>query len=266
MRIRATKPEFWRSSKVAEVDWEARFVLKGLESYVDDNGVGKDDLELIVSDLFSRDLAREPSGTLKRTQEAITTLFGAGFLHRYEVDGTKYLYLSWWDSTQYINKPAKGRFPRPDGTLSYKESEIGSPFQNSPEDSRNSPAGTGEQGNRGSEEQSSSSEIARAIPDTERPEVKAVCDRLAEAIEANGLPKPEYGKTWLTAARLLIDKDKYTVQQIEWMIDWATNDEFWRSNILSMPKLRQKFPQLKLKAVPTTAAKPKVDPDWALKL
>lgn len=32
------------------------------------------------------------------------------------------------------------------------------------------------------------------------------------------------------------------------MIRWATGDEFWRTNILSMSKLREKFDQLKAKA------------------
>ncbi|HLU98713.1 MAG TPA: hypothetical protein VKZ89_17905, partial [Thermobifida alba] len=30
--------------------------------------------------------------------------------------------------------------------------------------------------------------------------------------------------------------------------DWATADEFWRSNILGMPKFREKFDQLRLRA------------------
>ena len=71
MRIRSTKPEFWRSRTVASVDWAARLVLKGLESYVDDNGVGKDDVELIVSDVFPRDMARNPSRTLARVSRAL---------------------------------------------------------------------------------------------------------------------------------------------------------------------------------------------------
>lgn len=32
------------------------------------------------------------------------------------------------------------------------------------------------------------------------------------------------------------------------MIRWATGDEFWRANILSMSKLREKFDQLKAKS------------------
>lgn len=133
MRIRSTKPEFWRSKRIAEVEWEARFVLKGLESYVDDNGVGKDDLELMVGDLFSRDLARDPSRTLKRVQAAVSTLSEAGLVHRYADNGTDLIYIAWWESVQYINRPTKGRFRRPDGTWNYGESEIGA-F--APEDSR----------------------------------------------------------------------------------------------------------------------------------
>lgn len=167
MRIRSTKPEFWRSNRIASVSWEARFVLKGLESYVDDNGVGKDDLELIVGDLFSRDLAREPSRALKRVQVAIDELFHAGLVHRYEVDETKLLYISWWESAQYINRPTKGRYPRPDGTSDYGDSKITGSIQE-PSRALKSPQslirGTGEQGNRGTEEKTSSPEGEDAPP------------------------------------------------------------------------------------------------------
>lgn len=152
LRIRSTKPEFWRSERIASVSWDARLVLKGLESYVDDNGVGKDDIALIVSDVFPRDLARESPGTLGKVQKAITELSGAGLVWRYEVEGTRLLYLSWWESTQYINKANKGRFPRPDGTIDYKESKIGCSPRESPGIPGNPPVGTGEQGNRGTGE------------------------------------------------------------------------------------------------------------------
>ncbi len=153
MRIRSTKPEFWRSERVASVDWEDRFVLKGLESYVDDNGVGKDDLALIVGDLFQRDLVREPSRTIARVSEAISRLNSAGLVWRYEVDGTALLYVSFWESIQRVDKPQAGRFPRPDGTMNYKDSAIRECVANPRESSRTFAPGTGEQGNRGTGEQ-----------------------------------------------------------------------------------------------------------------
>ena len=150
MRIRSTKPEFWRSERISSVDWDARLVLKGLESYVDDNGVGKDDIALIVGDVFPRDMARDPRDTLARVSEAISALHHAGLIHRYEADGTKCLYVSWWESIQRIDKPGRGRLPRPDGTFEYKDSEIRESVASLPETVA---PGTGEQGNRGTEEQ-----------------------------------------------------------------------------------------------------------------
>jgi hypothetical protein len=149
MRIRSTKPEFWKSKRMAAVRWDSRFVLKALESYVDDNGVGKDDIELIVSELFSRDHFREPSRTVARVSEAISELHQAGLVWRYDHEGTDLLYLSFWETTQRIDKPQSGRFPRPDGTWDYKASVIRECVANGREDSRALAPGTGEQGNRG---------------------------------------------------------------------------------------------------------------------
>lgn len=149
MRIRSTKPEFWRSRTVASVSWDARFVLKGLESYVDDNGVGKDDTALIVGDVFPRDMLANPRETVARVTEAVSLLHQAGLIWRYEVDGVHLLYISNWDTLQRVDKPNKGRLPRPDGTMDYKESLIRESVANPRETL--APV-TGEQGNRGTGE------------------------------------------------------------------------------------------------------------------
>ena len=46
----------------------------------------------------------------------------------------------------------------------------------------------------------------------------------------------------------MLDNDGRTEQEIHGAIDWCQADEFWRSNILSMPKLREKYDQLRLQA------------------
>lgn len=98
------------------------------------------------------------------------------------------------------------------------------------------------------ERENYSSPIAAAIPDQPRDDVERLCARLASCIENNGVKRPTIGKAWRDSARLLMDKDGHTEQQIAWVIDWATSDDFWRANILSMPTLRAKFDQLVLKA------------------
>lgn len=81
-----------------------------------------------------------------------------------------------------------------------------------------------------------------------RDDVEEVCGHLADWVEKNGSKRPTIGKGWRDAARLMIDRDGLTVDQIRKAIDWSQNDEFWRSNILSMPTLRKQFDRLRLAA------------------
>ena len=46
----------------------------------------------------------------------------------------------------------------------------------------------------------------------------------------------------------MIDRDGRTVEEITRIIDWAEGNDFWRANVLSVPKLRQKFDTLRLQA------------------
>jgi len=81
-----------------------------------------------------------------------------------------------------------------------------------------------------------------------RHDVEQVCRHLADRVEGNGSKRPTINKGWRDAARLMIDRDKHTVDQIMRAIDWCQGNEFWRGNILSMPKLRDKYDQLRLAA------------------
>jgi hypothetical protein len=81
-----------------------------------------------------------------------------------------------------------------------------------------------------------------------RPDVERLCQHLADRIEANGCKRPAVTKRWRDSARLMLDRDGRTEQQIATAIDWCQDNEFWRSNILSMPKLREKYDQLRLQA------------------
>lgn len=156
MRIRSTKPEFWRSKTMSRFDWATRLVFKGLESYVDDNGVGKDDLALIAADVFPRDLSSSPHETLRQLAEALERLAAAGLIVRYEMDDEELVYIDDWKKWQYIQHPKAGRFPRPDGTKEYKEEVSRASYRQPHEEFMKPPAecmtGTGEQGNRGTGE------------------------------------------------------------------------------------------------------------------
>lgn len=79
-------------------------------------------------------------------------------------------------------------------------------------------------------------------------DVEQICRHLADRIEANGSKRPTVTAKWRAEARLLLDKDGRTVEQVIRAIDWCQADAFWRSNVLSMPKLREKYDQLRLAA------------------
>jgi hypothetical protein len=100
-------------------------------------------------------------------------------------------------------------------------------------------------------------------------DVARLCDRLADAIEANGSKRPTVGKTWHEACERMLRLDGRTPEQVERAIDWCQSDEFWRANVLSMPKLRDKFDQMRLQAKRSTGppngrARSNVDANFAV--
>ena len=90
-----------------------------------------------------------------------------------------------------------------------------------------------------------------------RPEVAALCERLADRIEANGSKRPTITQGWLTSCRLLLDKDQRTAEQVAKAIDWCQADEFWRANVLSMPTLRKQYDRLRLAAQRESGGRPR---------
>lgn len=84
---------------------------------------------------------------------------------------------------------------------------------------------------------------------TDRPEIDALCDYLADAIAANGSKRPTVTKGWMEACRLMLDLDERTPQNVRNAIDWCQKDEFWRANIMSMSKLRKQYDTLRLQAM-----------------
>jgi hypothetical protein len=81
-----------------------------------------------------------------------------------------------------------------------------------------------------------------------RPDVVQLCNRLRDLMIGNGCKPPTVGKQWETAARLLLDRDKRDLREALWMLGWCQRDEFWRTNVLSMPTFRARYDQLVLRA------------------
>jgi hypothetical protein len=97
---------------------------------------------------------------------------------------------------------------------------------------------------------SSSREVERS--NSGRQDVDSLCMRLASLMLAND-PKARIPKTaaawkrWQDAARLLIDADERHYEEADAVLGFSQRDDFEKSNILSMPKFRERYPQLRLK-------------------
>nr|WP_232839531.1 MULTISPECIES: hypothetical protein [Nocardia] len=165
MRIRTIKPEFWVSEDIAVFDWDVRLIFVGLWSYVDDNGVGRDNEKLIVADLFP--LEDDPRDTLAKVSRGLQKLESAGLIVRYIADGRRFLFITNWGRHQRVDKPNKPRYPLPTSddvpnrdnvaTLSRHPREIPAP-------------GTGEQRNRGKRRERGRASAARPLQSNRYPE------------------------------------------------------------------------------------------------
>ncbi len=70
-------------------------------------------------------------------------------------------------------------------------------------------------------------------------------DLIVQAVP--GTKEPKLDK-WANTIRLMRERDHLTHRQIAEVFLWANRDPFWKTNILSPDKLREKFPQLAAKS------------------
>lgn len=76
-------------------------------------------------------------------------------------------------------------------------------------------------------------------------------DLLAERVRAN-IPfqkiPADHRESWANDFRLMIEVDKIPIEAVKAILDWATTDSFWKINIRSASKFREKFGQLEAKS------------------
>lgn len=81
-----------------------------------------------------------------------------------------------------------------------------------------------------------------------RPDVDALCQRLAELMIANECKPPTITQAWRDEARRLLDLDNRPFDKAMSLLEWCQNDFFWKSNIHSMTKFRAQYDQLRQRA------------------
>lgn len=245
-KIRGVKPDYWTDEDIVELSIPARLLFIGLWTYACDNGHLQDKPKQIKMRIFPGDDV------------------SAAELLRELADGQRITRLDGW-----ITIPNFTKHQRPDRRYFQTCDRPGCdrPNRDSQPETRgghhettaSAPSGpdVGSMGPRGDGDgdgevmvRGSDGDTTRELTLAEAPrtDVDAICDHLANAIEANGSKRPTITTKWRAAARLMLDKDGRTEDEVHGAIEWCQRDEFWRANILSLPTLREKYDQLRLQA------------------
>lgn len=83
-----------------------------------------------------------------------------------------------------------------------------------------------------------------------------LADFLRDRVRAN-VPfqkiSENYRESWAKEFRLMVEDDKIPIERVKAVLDWATADSFWKTNIRSASKFREKFGELEAKSRLTNA-------------
>lgn len=254
-RIRTIKPEFWRSPSTASASPWARLLFIAMWNWADDHGRAEWTPRELLGFAFPHDT--ESPCTDAEFPLLLAEVADAFAVKFYINSGRRFYEIPSWDSHQKSERRTNTRFVTAEDPESFSDQGIydliGNTYTsggNSAPASGETSVGTGEQGNIGTGEHrnrgtDSSSGTADAVP---RPEVKYLLDLLDDELRANGAKPTGSTKRNQDEMRRLLDIDGRTVEQVEACIRWCQSDPFWKANILSASKLREKYDQLRLKA------------------
>ncbi|WP_243061181.1 hypothetical protein [Nocardioides sp. SR21] len=261
-KVRALHPDIFSDEDVCEVSIPARWLFAGLWCYACDNGHLADKPKQIKRWIYATDnenvaeLLREleaADGDLIVRADGWITI--PGLPKRQRVDRR------WFKTCEREGCVAP---EKPEKADSQRETRRGHDEARGGHDvaTRGHAADVDGDVVRDGDGDGEESGLAPAAPT--RLDVQRLCLRLADRIAANGSKRPSITKRWLDAARLMLDTDGRSEAEIAGAIDWCQADEFWRSNILSMPKLREKYDTLRLQAQRKTGQQSRNDIDWDL--
>lgn len=76
-------------------------------------------------------------------------------------------------------------------------------------------------------------------------DARRLCELLADLMAERGCKRPTVTKRWLDEADRLYRLDGRDPAKAERLLRWSQADSFWKANIQSIPKFREKYDQLR---------------------
>lgn len=176
-RIRTVKPEYAQHRKTRSLSRDIRLLNIHLWNLADDEGRLQEMLQWILGEVFPTDEDVTPAVL----DDWLAKLVEVGLIHRYEVNGERFIQIHDWDDHQSINKPKPSKLPPPPPHLRVVPDDSGSSPGPVREESR--------QEGKGKEEEGKGSDSARAQePPGPHSEIVRALDAVAFA---RGAPSPK---------------------------------------------------------------------------
>lgn len=92
-----------------------------------------------------------------------------------------------------------------------------------------------------------------------RDDIEQLCNLLSSSMKDNGVKRHAVTDGWRNDARLLLDRDKRPLDAALRILRWSQDSSFWRMNIHSMSKFREKYDRLKMQMESETTPTNDVD-------
>ncbi len=233
-RNRMIKPSFWSSRTLMRVSRDARLLFIGLWNFADDYGILENSNRRILGDVFPYD-EKVLEVEIKKWKGE---LLKENLIVEIQFNGHSYLYIRSWNEHQKVAHPAKGFLPSDVTPESLMSSSGDSPAQIEVE--REVEVKVKIETSKNNLDGEIFEENSNAI----------ILAKLLWSLILENNPKakvPNFQK-WAGEVEKMLRIDGRTFEEVEFMIHWSQQDNFWKANILSTAKLREKFDQLFVKA------------------
>ena len=288
MRARNIKPGFWKNEDLVEFDFGTRLLFVGLWMLADREGRLEDRPKRIKMELFPADNFD--------AKAAIDELEEAGLIERYEAKGKRLISVPNFAAHQSPHHSEKwSKLPDKDGMYTvytkdgngkwhpckvselrgsretHGESTVDTPLEDgrnrsdSPNPDSLNPDSPNPDSTKASGDRDATAEQQEPSEPKHTDEDREVAERMLHQVREIA-PSTKASKRWPDHIRLMRERDGHSHDEIRDMLAWVARDNFWRTNILSPAKLREKWPQLEAKRNGATlrVAKPRhVEPDFS---
>ena len=226
-RIRTIKPDFFLDDDLAEIDIYARFVFVGLWTQADKEGKLEDKprrIKAVIMPYENKDI-----------EILLKILTDRGFITRYEIKDKKYIIINNFLKHQRPHHTEQeSQIPSPNGTTTVKQ-----PSNNGDNPDGREGKGREGKGKEGSPKKEFSEDSLEII----------LSKKLLNWIYENSPKakvKPDSLQKWASEVDKMLRLDNRTQEEMERLINWTQKHNFWKTNIRSMGKLREKFDNLEL--------------------